>query len=344
MSRIGRLRESLEEPLLVTTPANVFYLTGFDSSNAALLVEPERTRLFSDSRYIEAARSLDGVEVVETKRALFASLADLLEGRIGFEADAVTYTAHATLAAGELELVPRRGIVEAPRAVKEPGELEHITHAAEVADAAFNDLLEEPWIGRTERDLAWRLEQHLHDRGAEAVSFSTIVAAGPNSARPHAHPGDRVLEEGQTVVVDWGCTIGGYCSDCTRTVSTGELPDELSRAYDACLEGQQAAVDGLRPGLTGVEGDRIARERIDAAGFGDAFGHGLGHGVGILVHEAPRLSTESGDTLEPGNVVTIEPGIYLPGLGGIRIEDLAVVREGGVDVLTSVTKELLTVR
>ncbi len=344
MSRIERLRRSLEEPLLVTAPANVLYLTGFHSSNAALLVEAERVRLFTDFRYADAARSVAGVEPVETKRALFTSLAELLEGKIAFEADAVTYAAYRTLADAGLDLVPRRGIVEALRAVKDAQELALITHASEIADAAFADLLEEPWIGRTERELAWRLEQHLHERGAEKPAFPSIVAAGPNSARPHAKPGESVIEADQLVIVDWGATVGGYSSDCTRTVATGDLPDELARAYEVCLDAQLAAVAGVRAGVGGMEADGIARERIAAAGFGEAFGHGLGHGVGLLVHEAPRLSTESADTLVPGNVVTIEPGIYLEGFGGVRIEDLAVVREDGVDVLTSLPKELVTVR
>ena len=344
MSRIDRLRGSLEEPLLVTTPANVFYLTGFASSNAALLVEPDAgTRLFTDSRYAERAPRTEGVEVVETKRALIRALGELLHGRVGFEPHGVTFADYSALVDAGLDLVPRAGAVEALRAVKEPGELEHLTHAAEVADAAFSDLLEERWVGRTERELAWRLEQHLHDRGAQAVAFPSIVAGGPNGATPHAETGDRVVEAGTTVVVDWGCTIRGYHSDCTRTVATGELPDELRRAYDVCRDAQQAAVDGVRAGLTGVAADAIARDRIVAGGFGERFGHGLGHGVGVMVHEAPRLSTEYQDTLVPGNVVTVEPGIYISGLGGVRIEDLVVVREDGVDVLTSISKDLIAV-
>src|SRR5213593_2187383 len=242
MSRLERLRASLDEPLLVTASANVFYLTGFSSSNAALLVEPERVRLFTDFRYADAARAVPGVEAVETKRSLFTSLAELLEGRIAFEADAVTYAAYRTLADAGIDLVPRRGIVEALRAVKDEQELALITHAAEIADAAFADLLEERWIGRTERELAWALEQHLHERGAEKLAFPSIVAAGPNGARPHAETGDRVVEAGQLVVVDWGATVGGYSSDCTRTVATGELPDQLARSYEVCLEAQLAAV------------------------------------------------------------------------------------------------------
>jgi Xaa-Pro aminopeptidase len=343
VTRIDGVRAAIDEPLLVTAPANVRYLTGLHSSNAAVLVAPGRARLYTDFRYAEAARGLPGVEVVETRRALIPALAELLDGRIGFEADSVSYAAHRLLAGAGIELVPRSGVVEALRAVKDDGELAKLRRAAEIADAAFARLLDEPWVGRTERDVAWRLDELMHEGGAEAVSFPTMVGAGPDGAHPHLDPGDRVLERGTTVVVDFGCVVDGYCSDCTRTVASGKLPAELARAYEACLDAQLKAVASIRPGVTGVEADAVARTSIGAAGFGDAFGHGLGHGVGLLVHEAPRLSTESADTLEPGNVVTIEPGIYLPGLGGVRIEDLAVVREDGIELLTSLPKELLVV-
>jgi Xaa-Pro aminopeptidase len=342
--RLDRLRGELELPLLVTAPANVLYLTGLHSSNAALVIEHERVRLFTDFRYAEAARAIDGIEVVETRRALFGSLAEQLEGSVAFESDAVSYTAYGTLAEAGLDLVPTTGAVERLRAVKDDAELDALRRAAALADAALAALLEERWTGRTERELAWSLERLMREGGADRVSFETMVGAGPDGAHPHLEPGDRVLEPGTTVVVDWGCVVDGYCSDCTRTFATGELPDELERAYAACLDAQLAAVGAIRAGLTGVEADALARERIAEAGFGDEFGHGLGHGVGLLVHEAPRLSTESSDTLESGNVVTIEPGIYLPGLGGVRIEDLAVVRDDGVELLTSLPKELTVVR
>jgi len=344
VSRVDRLRELLEEPLLVTNGDNVFYLTGFESSNVALLVEPDRLSLFTDFRYAEAARALVGVEFHQTKRTVVSALADLLEGRIGFESEAVTHAAWETLSGGKAELVPRHGLVERLRAVKEPGELDAIRRAARIADEALEALLEEPWIGRTDRDLAFRLEQLMHEGGADAPAFESIVAPGPQGALPHGRPNGSVVEAGTLVVVDWGAVVDGYASDCTRTVATGELPDELRRIYDVCLAAQLAAVDGIRAGVTGVEADALAREPIAEAGYGEKFGHGLGHGVGLLVHEAPRLSTESPDTLEPGNVVTIEPGIYLPGLGGVRIEDLAVVTEDGLDVLTTVPKELRVVQ
>ena len=343
MNRTERLRTILEEPLLVSDGVNVRYLTGFDSSNAALLVETDRVRLFSDFRYAEAARGVEGVEFVETKRSLFVSLAELLEGRVGFEADDVTYSSWETLSAGGLELVPRRGIVEALRAVKDQGELDAIRRAGAITSEAYARFADEPFIGRTERKLAWRLEELFHELGAGAPAFETIVASGENSARPHARPTDREVGAGETVVIDAGVIVDGYCSDCTRTFATGPLPDELTAAYEACLEGQLAGLEAVRSGTTGVEADAAAREKIEAAGLGEKFGHGLGHGVGLMVHEAPRLSRESTDTLAAGNVVTVEPGVYLEGVGGIRIEDLVIVGEGGPEVLTSFTKDLVTV-
>jgi Xaa-Pro aminopeptidase len=343
MSRLERLRESLEEPLLVTNGVNVRYLVGFSSSNAALLVDPERLRLFSDFRYAEAARGVEGVEFVETRRSLVAALAELLEGRIGFEADAVSYASWETLASGALELVPRRGLVEALRAVKDDGELDAIRRAGEITSQAYERLAEERFTGRTERDLAWRLDELFHELGAYAPAFETIVASGPNGAKPHARPTDRVVEAGETVVIDAGAMVDGYCADCTRTFATGPLPDELKSAYTTCLEGQLAGLNEVSAGVTGVDADAAARERIEAAGLGEKFGHGLGHGVGLDVHEAPRLSRESSDTLAAGNVVTVEPGVYLEGLGGIRIEDLVIVTDGEPEVLTSSTKDLVTV-
>jgi len=343
VSRVDRLRESLQEPLLVTNGVNVRYLVGFSSSNAALLVEPDSVRLFSDFRYAEAARAVEGVEFVETKRSLVAALAELLEGRLGFEADAVSYASWETLSGGGLDLVPRRGLVEALRAVKDDGELDAIRHAGQITSEAYDRFAEESFVGRTERDLAWRLDELFHELGAEAPAFETIVASGPNGAKPHARPTERVVEAGETVVIDAGAMVDGYCADCTRTFATGPLPDELKSAYMTCLEGQLSGLAAVRAGVTGVDADAAAREKIGAAGLGEQFGHGLGHGVGLEVHEAPRLSRESTDTLAAGNVVTVEPGIYLEGLGGIRIEDLVIVADGEPGVLTSSTKDLVTV-
>ena len=343
MSRIGSLRASLEEPLLVTNSVNVRYLIGFSSSNAALFIEPERVRLFSDFRYAEAARAVEGVEFVETKRSLVGALAELLEGAVGFEADAVSYASWEVLRAGGLELVPRRGLVEALRAVKDNSELEKIRRAGEITSQAYTQFAYERFVGRTERELAWRLDGLFHELGADAPAFETIVASGPNAAKPHARPTDRTMEARETVVIDAGAMVDGYNADCTRTFATGALPDTLKAAYEATLEGQLAGLEAVRAGVTGVDADAAARDRIEAAGLGEKFGHGLGHGVGLEVHEAPRLSRESTDTLAAGNVVTVEPGVYLEGLGGIRIEDLVVVTDGDPEVLTSFGKDLITV-
>jgi Xaa-Pro aminopeptidase len=341
--RVDRLREGLEEPLLVTSGVNVVYLAGFSSSNAALLVEPDRVRLFTDFRYVEAARAVEGVELVETKRAVIKDIAPQLEGRVAFESDAVTYAAYETLAAGGAELVPRSGLVERLRAVKDDGELDTIRRAAAVTNAAFEAFAEERFIGRTERDLAWRLEELFREHGGEGLAFETIVAGGPHAALPHHRAGDREIEAGDTVVVDAGAVVGSYNSDCTRTFAAGPLDEELREAYEVCLAAQLAALEAIRPGVTGVDADAAARDAIEAAGHGGHFGHGLGHGVGLDVHESPRLSTESDDTLVAHNVVTVEPGIYLPGRGGIRIEDLVIVTEAGPEILSPATKDLVTV-
>ena len=343
MERIEALRRALEEPLLVSNGVNVRYLTGFESSNAALVVEPDRVRLFSDFRYADAARAVEGVEFVEVARALLASLAELLDGRIGFEADAVTYSGYQTLEAGGLDLVPRRGLVEALRAVKDEGELEAIRRAGAITSAAFESFAEERFVGRSERELSWRLDELFREHGADGSAFETIVASGANGARPHARPTARKIGAGETVVIDAGAKVDGYLADCTRTFATGPLPDELKDAYAACLDGQLAGLAAVRVGVTGIDADAAAREVITGAGLGDKFGHGLGHGVGLEVHEAPRLSRESADTLVAGNVVTVEPGVYLEGLGGIRIEDLVIVCDDGAEVLTSSTKDLVTV-
>jgi Xaa-Pro aminopeptidase len=343
-SRIDRLRELLEEPLLVTNLVNVLYLTGFESSNAALFVEPDRVRLFTDFRYLEAAEAVEGVEVVQTKRSLIGWLADDLNGRIGFEANVLPWSFAESLRDGGLELVPRKGIVERLRAVKDEGELDVFRKACAITDRMFERLVSEVrFVGSRERDVAWDIQRLFHEEGADEPAFESIVGSGPTGARPHSRAGDRVIEAGELVVIDTGCRLDGYVSDYTRTLATGELDDEMRTAYDVVLAAQQAALDAIRAGVTGVNADAAARDVIEASDFAGTFGHGLGHGLGLDVHEAPRLSTESPDTLAPGNVVTVEPGVYLPGRFGIRIEDDVVVTKHGIENPVRFTKELLTV-
>ena len=343
-ARLAALGESLREPLLVTDLTNIRYLTGFDSSNAALVVQPGgETTLYTDFRYFESARAIEGVEPVLAKRALMHDIAARLPKRVQFEADVLPYTQWQALAEAAGELVPSSGLVEELRAVKDDEEVAKLQRACRIADRGLEALTAETWVGRSEREIAWRLRELLHAHGADDLSFDSIVASGPNGAKPHAHPTDRIVDRGTLVTVDWGVRVDGYCSDCTRTFSTGRLPDRLREAYDVCLEAQKRACANIKAGLTGPEADDLAREPITDAGFGENFGHGLGHGIGADVHEAPRLSPESGDTLRAGHAVTIEPGIYLEGIGGVRIEDLAIVRDDGVDILTSFPKELTEV-
>jgi Xaa-Pro aminopeptidase len=340
--RIARLREQLEEPLLVTNLVNLRYLCGFDSSNAALFVEQDRVRLFTDFRYIDSARAVEGVEPVQTKRSLIAELAETLAGRVGFET-VLPYAQYETLQRGGIDLVPRGGIVESLRAVKEESELDLLRRAAKITDRAFERLMDVEFIGRRERDVAWDFAQIFHDEGAESMAFEFIVGSGPTGSHPHGRAGDRKIGVRELVVIDAGCTIGGYHSDYTRTVATGPLDGRMKEAYEVVQLAQDAALGGLRAGISGVEADALARDVIDASEFKGALGHGLGHGLGLDIHEDPRLSTESKDVLAPGNVVTVEPGIYISGEFGIRIEDDVVVTADGIENLTGFRKDLVEV-
>jgi Xaa-Pro aminopeptidase len=342
--RIERLRELLEEPLLITSGVNVRYLTGFTSSNAALFVNDDRVLLFSDFRYATAGRAVPGVEFVESQRSLLGTIVEKLDGVVAFEASALTYAGYETLRAGGLALVPRAGLVEQLRAVKDEDELRAMREAAHITDAVYAAFAEERFVGRTERGLAWRMEQLFHEHGAHAVAFEIIVGSGATGALPHGRPTDRIVEPNTTVVIDSGCVVDGYNSDCTRTFATGDLPDDLAEAYEVTLRAQLAALAAMRAGTSGSAADAAARAVIEGAGLGGKFGHGLGHGVGLQVHEAPVARPESADVLAAGNVISCEPGIYLPDRGGVRIEDLVHITNGEPDVLYSYTKELVTVR
>ncbi len=347
MSRIERLAALLDEPLLVTSGVNVRYLTGLESSNAAVLVEPGgEATLYTDFRYAERARALD-VRFEQTARAVVSDLATRLAGRtIGIEAHVLTVAGNETLRQGGVETVSRSGLVERLRAVKEPDELELLRQAAAISDAVFGALAGERFVGRTERDLEWRIRELFHEHGASGLSFETIVAAAENGASPHAEIRDVTIPPNTLVTVDAGCRVDGYASDCTRTFATGaagDLPDELARAYEVCLEAQLAGLDAIGPGIAGREADAAARNIIVAAGWGEQFGHGLGHGIGLEVHEAPTLRAESTDELESGNLVSCEPGIYLPGVGGVRIEDMVLVTDDGRERLTTHEKSLIVV-
>jgi Xaa-Pro aminopeptidase len=352
VTRIERLAALIEEPLLVAGPpyvlggqANIRYLTGLASSNAALLVEPDASAtLYADFRYSKRGREVAGVEFVEIARNLLPSIGELLSGRrILFEEAHLPYAGYRALAEAGVEAVPSGGQVESLRAVKDEVEIAIMRRGGALSDEIFETLSKERFSRRTERELLWWIERSFREAGAEGVAFPTIVAAGETGTSPHAEPGERVVEEGALVTVDAGCVVGGYCSDCTRTFAVGEISERLRELYALCLEAQLAGLDAVAPGVSGRDADARAREVIDAQGLGHAFGHGLGHGVGLQVHEGPVLRPESTDVLELGNVVSVEPGIYLPGVGGVRIEDLVLVTADGNERLTGFTKELLTV-
>ena len=346
MSRIERLAALLDEPLLVTSGVNVRYLTGLSSSNAALLVASDGdATLFTDFRYAQKAKALDGVRFEQTARAVITDLATRLTGKtIGIEAHVLTVASHEALKDGGVETVHRQGLVERLRAVKEPAEIETIRKAAAISDLMFEALAHERFTGRTEREVAWRVRELFHEHGSSELAFDSIVAAAENGASPHADVRDVEIPANTLVTIDAGCRVDGYASDCTRTFATGDLPDELARAYEVCLEAQLAGLEAFAPGAGGREVDAAARDVIAAAGWGEQFGHGLGHGIGLEVHEAPTVRAESTDTLEAGNVVSCEPGIYLPGVGGVRIEDMVLVTDDGRERLTQAPKDLTTVR
>jgi Xaa-Pro aminopeptidase len=356
-SRADRLSSLLPEAevdlLLVTDLINVRYLTGYTGSNGLALIGAE-TRLFvTDFRYVQrAAEEVDpAFERRQARQELTDGLEEVLpEGpvRLGFEDAHVSVREHGRLRdqlPERVELVPVDGLVERLRAIKDAEEVARIQEATKLADAAFTEFLVGGLSGRTERELAFELALAMHRQGAERPSFDIIVAAGPNGALPHAMPRDVPVTAGQLVVIDWGAQLDGYCSDCTRTVWVGgEAPGAEEREiYDLVMKAQLAGLEAIRAGVSSRSVDATARELIDAAGHREHFGHGLGHGVGLDIHEAPRLSPRSDTVLEVGNVVTDEPGVYLPERFGVRIEDLVVVTEDGCEILTGVSKELMTV-
>ncbi len=356
--RVAReLREREVDALLVGTSLDVRYLTGFTGSNGAALIAADRDlddRFLTDFRY--EAQSAEQVgdafarEIVtgDLLEAAARGLARGEPGKLGFDDASLTVRQHARLRETlppRWELIPCAGIVSALRAVKDAGELDRIRAAAELADEALRGLLENGVVDRSEREVAIELELRMRRLGAEAASFPSIVAAGAHAALPHAEPRDVEIPKDVFVTIDWGALHDGYCSDCTRTYATGErISEEAREVYELVRVAQETALRAVRPGPSGKELDGVAREVIELAGHGEHFGHGLGHGVGMEVHEAPRLSRVAGEEpLRAGNVVTVEPGVYLPGRLGVRIEDLAIVTDDGHDVLSRLAKELTVI-
>lgn len=351
-SRGDRLAELLPgagvDALLVTNRFNVRYLTGYTGSNGIAVIGPNIRTFVTDFRYVEqAAEEVDAsFERRRGSQDLLGGVEDALPGgelRLGFEEDHLSVRRHARLREllpARIELVGTSGLVEGVRAVKDLDEIAAIRAATALADEAFRQFAAGGLVGRTERALALALEFEMRKRGAQRPSFDPIVAGGAHGALPHATPRDVELHTGELVVIDWGAELDGYCSDCTRTLAAGEPTPEAKRIYDLVLDAQLAGLRAVRADAAGRDVDAAARRLIDEAGHGEHFGHGLGHGVGLDVHEAPRLAPSSEARLKAGNVVTVEPGIYVPGAIGVRIEDLVVVTDRGREILTSVSKEL----
>ena len=325
--------------------ANLRWLTGFTGSSGLAVIGGEVRIFLTDFRYTErAAREVaPEFERVVIERGLISDGANRLRGRVGYD-DAQTSVKNlgrlTELAPEGVELVPVSGLVERLRRHKDEGELAAIAEAARLTDEVYEWIFESGVVGRTEREIMLGAHQRMRELGAEDPSFPAIVAAGENSALPHHESSEREVRSGEILLIDMGAIVDGYCSDGTRTVATGELEDEARKVYEVVRSAQAAALEAIRPGLAGPAGDAVARDAITAAGYGDEFGHGLGHGVGIEVHEIPRLSKRSEETLEVGDVVTVEPGVYLSGRFGVRIEDLVTVTENGCRNLSSVPKEL----
>ena len=357
MNRLEKLRARLAGEglgaLLVSAPENRHYLSGFTGSAGFLLITPSRAVLATDFRYTEQAKAQAPLfEVVEVRGEPHQWLPGLVSGLgaalslakgadgLGFEAQNLTVAVYQKIepalggADGSPRLVATEGLVESLRAVKEPGEVELMARAAALADAALAHARKVARAGMSETELAWEIERCLREGGSGTPPFELIVASGPNGALPHAHPTDRPLAAGEPVVIDIGAKVGGYTSDLTRTLCRGEPDERFRELYPLVLRAQQAALVGVRPGMTGDAADALARRVIEEAGLGHAFGHGLGHGVGLATHEEPRLGPGSAQVLQADMVFTIEPGVYLPEGGGIRIEDMARLTPEGAHPLT----------
>ena len=351
MGRVERLRARLDEhgivALLVTGEHNRRYLSGFTGSNGTLVISHDAARIATDFRYWEqAAWQAVGFELVKAGRELHEWFGDFVAPfgghKLGFEAAHVSVDLLrqfreliGELPAGQRpELVPVTGIVEGLREMKEPGEIAALERVIALADAAFQDVAPRVEPGWTEKAVAWEIEKYIREHGGDGLSFETIVASGPWGAQPHARARDAVLKEGEGVVIDMGALLDGYCSDMTRTIFLGRPDDKFTRIYDIVLTAQLLAEELIETGMDGATAHNLAHKVIEEAGFGEHFGHGLGHGIGLQVHEPPWLRPTATAVLHDGMVFSVEPGIYLSGWGGVRIEDLVVLENGRCRVLT----------
>jgi len=355
-TRIARIREKMAasgmDTFLVSIGENRRYLSGFtgedgqfDETAGVLLITDTALVLATDGRYtVQAATEAPDYEVVTYEKGLAPALPDMLAGfntrRLGFESLRMSFSLHQSIASLisssplKVEMIPTTDWVESLRIVKDPAEIDWTRKASALAEAAFLEVIRHLAPGLTEKAVAWALEKAMREAGADSLSFPVIVASGPNSALPHAIPGNRRIQASEPILFDWGARLKGYCSDTSRTVIIGKPDDRFLTVYDTVRQAQETAIRAIAPGAHGRQIDALARDRIAAAGFGDRFTHGLGHGTGLAIHEPPRLSPTSDTVLAPGMICTVEPGIYIPGWGGVRLENQVIVTSDGADVLT----------
>jgi Xaa-Pro aminopeptidase len=352
-NRLPKLRRRLADneidAIIISQPENRHYLSGFNGSAGYLLVTASKAVIATDFRYVEQSqKQAPSCEVFRITNSLadwFPGLVgDLHIKRLGFEAGTVTFDLYRQMkdALNKKQvtavLVPVTGLAESLRVIKEPGEIERLRKAAAIADAAYEQAEGVIKAGMTEKQAAWEIEKHLREGGSQPVPFEIIVASGPNAALPHARPTERAIRAGEPVVIDMGARFDGYVSDMTRTICAGAPDSTFQKVYRLVLDAQMTALEAISEGMTGHQADDTARAVIQRAGYGEAFGHALGHGIGLETHEAPRLGPNSTDMLSAGMAFTVEPGIYLTGWGGIRIEDTVIISGGRVEALSRARK------
>jgi len=355
LNRLQKLRAKIDEEgldaVLICQMENLRYLSGFTGSSGWLLISNNHALLATDFRYVEQAKEESpDFELIQIKGDIHNWLPGLASDqrwqKLGFEASHFPFASYLQLSETmkvkqpKLQLIPTTKLVEQIRCIKEPEELELIIKAVELTDIAFEYAKSLIRPGITEKEAAWEIEKFLRQNGSEGLPFEIIIASGPNSALPHAKPTERTIRSGEAVLIDMGARIGGYCSDFSRTLCLGRADKTLEEIYDVVLKAQMAAIEGVKANMKGAQADRLARSVIKQAGYGDTFGHGLGHGVGIAVHELPTIAPNSPDKLADGMVFTIEPGIYITGWGGVRIEDMVILESGQARVLSKSAKEL----
>lgn len=351
MEKLTKLRSMLRQEgidgLLLTNSYNRTYMTGFTGTAGVVLLSAERTLFITDFRYVEQAqKQAVGYEIVQHTGPITEEVAkrakELGITKLGFEQDTLTYSEYRMYGdKTEAELVPVSGLVEKLRLIKTDAEIKILKEAAQIADAAFTHILSFIRPGVSELAVSNELEFFMRKQGAASSSFDIIVASGHRSALPHGVASEKLIETGEFVTLDFGAYYKGYCSDITRTIAVGEPSQDLKDIYDVVLEAQLRGLDGIRAGVTGKEADALTRDYITEKGYGQYFGHSTGHGIGLEIHEGPGLSIRSDTVLEPGMAVTVEPGIYIAGLGGVRIEDDVIVTKEGNEILTHSPKELI---